>query len=107
MSENYSGKGSPLPINCLECKEKLSEMFYFCKTCRDMVCMKCREAHVKNKHDTQRPILTPMGCTNCAGPIDGSCSKCHAPLCQNWGCREAHENKHYDTRSDVEKNKKP
>ena len=107
MSKNFSGKGSPLPINCPECNEPLPLTHYFCKSCKELVCFKCGEAHVKNKHSAQRPLLTPMGCNNCGGPIDGQCSKCFAPLCQNWGCRETHENKHYDTRSDEEKKKKP
>ncbi len=102
----------PPPSICVECRGRLPFAYYICKSCGKALCAKCREIHVKNKHGTQYPTLTAMGCIICGGPLDGgTCSyqspPCMAPLCQNWECREKHEDRHYGSRSDEEKNKNP
>ncbi len=75
-----------------------------------------------NSAITKRPPLTPMGCA-CGGEPDGACSHCPAPVCEQLICRDAcrkdpqntcekpcgktcrdvHEAKHRDPRSESEK----
>lgn len=94
-----------MPPACIECNKPLPEKHYLCKTCQAEFCVECLQTHLKSKHDDNRPLLTPMGCVTCGGQIGGMCgvNRCPAPLCNNWGCREAHEHKHGDNRSDKQK----
>lgn len=99
MSEKALAQIPPSPSICVECHGPLSWAYYICKSCKQTLCANCREIHVKNYHHAQYPTLTAMGCIICGGPTDGTCSfqspPCPAPLCQNWECREKHEDKHY------------
>ncbi|KKT24736.1 MAG: hypothetical protein UW11_C0041G0002 [Parcubacteria group bacterium GW2011_GWA2_43_9b] len=107
MSEKTSKQSPPTPSTCVECGGPLSFAYYSCNTCQTAFCAKCRLAHIKKNHNKHYPSLTPMGCVVCGGPLDGQCSYCPAPLCHNWQCREKHEDRHFDTRSDEEKKNNP
>lgn len=108
--ENSNNAGSPTKQPaCIECGELWTWPYYQCKRCttpayQATVCRKCTAKHM-GKHISKKVALTPMNCVGCGKLPTGTCSSqnppCSAPLCDE--CREEHEKKHLDTRSDEEK----
>ncbi len=103
MSFLNTSQNNSLFSICFECYESLSWAYYLCNLCQEAVCAKCRLVHLENRHKVRHPSLTTMGCINCGQSPEGTCGYCPALLCQDYHCREDHEDKHFDTRSDEEK----
>lgn len=103
MSEKIRTAVLSLPSKAMNCGLCGKQADGQCTQCSAPVCKVCWKTH-KDKH---KPSLTAMNCVTCGLPPDGQCAYCPAPLCQNWGCREEHEAKHSDARSDEEKRNNP
>jgi len=99
---------------CATCKSKRGKQIFICSTA-------CAKTHLKS-----HPKLTETGCITCQKPPDGTCAYCPAPVCNGLACedscrnesdgscheycgktcREVHEAKHFDARSDEDKKNK-
>ncbi len=89
---------------CAACKEQKANGQ--CPRCQAMLCRPCWKTH---RVFCKPPLLNAINCVICGNEPDSTCSfhTCRAPLCQNWGCREKHENEHRDARSDEDKERNP
>lgn len=108
------GSGNAL-IFCPSCNDKLGKKFWICSK-------PCAEKHISGHSK-----LNELGCATCNKPSTGRCSYCPALVCDGLACenacrgdlagtcrdycgrtcREVHEAKHFDGRSDKDKKKNP
>lgn len=90
------------PFECALCGKKPDGE---CGRCKALVCKKCWKQHKKSHEQHAVDQMHQDTCITCRENHSSErCAYCPAPLCTSWMCREEHEKKHFNTRSDDEKN---